>query len=122
MGADPSDVDELIARWAQGSEDAGEKLLPLVYSELRRLAARYVRQERGGHTLQPTALVNEVYLRLTRDREKNFQDRAHFYAIAARAMRRILVDYARGRPSVRALELDPPAPAEHLDELVHIDE
>jgi RNA polymerase sigma factor (TIGR02999 family) len=89
------DVTLLLAEWANGNEDAAPKLIPLVYSELRRLARFYMRQERTGHTLQTSALVNEVYLRLVEQPSANWQSRAHFFAIAAQLMRRILVDYAR---------------------------
>jgi RNA polymerase sigma-70 factor, ECF subfamily len=86
-----------LARWNDGDETAFEKLVPLVYQELHRLASRYMRGERSGHLLQTTALVNEAYLRLHETDRVHWQDRNHFYAVAARAMRRVLVDFARAR-------------------------
>jgi RNA polymerase sigma factor (TIGR02999 family) len=87
--------------WSNGDESALERLIPLVHSELRRLAKRYMRRERPGHTLQTTALVNEAYVRLIDAGRVKWQDRAHFLAISARLMRRILVDYARSRNYVK---------------------
>jgi RNA polymerase sigma factor (TIGR02999 family) len=91
----PEGITELLIRWNGGDQSALEELMPLVYGELRRLANNYLRRERGGHTLQPTALVNEAYLRLVDQRNANWQNRAQFYGIAAQLMRRILVDHAR---------------------------
>ena len=88
-------ITQLLIRWNTGDEGALDKLMPLVESELRRLAGNYLRRERPGHTLQPTALVNEAYLRLVDQRDAKWQNRAHFYGIAAKLMRRILVDHAR---------------------------
>lgn len=88
-------VTQLLIRWSGGDQAALDKLIPLVYGELRRLASNYLRRERQGHTLQPTALVNEAYLRLVDQRSANWQNRAQFYGIAAQLMRRILVDHAR---------------------------
>jgi len=90
------DVTVLLAELAKGNEEAASKLIPLVYSELHRLAAGYMRRERGDHTLQPTALVHEAYLKLVEQRSVDWQSRSHFFGIAAQVMRRILVDYARG--------------------------
>ena len=90
-------VTRLLQAWGQGEDAALEELLPLVQQELRRLARRYMFGERPGHTLQATALVNEAYLRLVNSRQVNWQNRAHFFAISAQLMRRILVDYARAR-------------------------
>ena len=87
----------MLQAWGQGQDTALEKLLPLVYQELRRIARRYMAGERTGHTLQTTALVNEAYLRLIDSRKVNWQSRAHFFAISAQLMRRILVDHARSR-------------------------
>jgi RNA polymerase sigma factor (TIGR02999 family) len=87
----------LLLAWNRGDPDALDALLPLVYEELRRLAARYMRHEPDGHTLQATALVNEAYLRLIEVKQVQWQNRAHFFAMAARLMRRILVDAARSR-------------------------
>jgi len=89
--------DELVARASGGDRPALDVLLPLVYDELRRLAAHYLRGERAGQTLQPTALVHEVYLRLLKDRPDRWQNRAHFCAIAAHSMRQILIERARAR-------------------------
>jgi RNA polymerase sigma factor (TIGR02999 family) len=91
-----NDVTGLLAQWRSGDSDALNKLMPLVYDELRKLAKRYMRSEREGHTLQHTALVHEAYLQLVQ-MDISWNDRAHFFAIAARAMRRILVDHARAR-------------------------
>src|SRR5260370_29322317 len=92
-------VTELLARWSQGDDAALAELTPLVYEELRRLAHRQMGAERSGHTLQTTALVNELYLRLADQTNPRWQNRAHFFAVAARAMRRILVSYARSQQS-----------------------
>jgi RNA polymerase sigma factor (TIGR02999 family) len=88
-------VTALLADWSRGDATALEQLMPLVYDELRRVAARQLRGERVNHTLQPTALVHEVYLRLVDQRQVSWQDRAHFLGVAARTMRRLLVDHAR---------------------------
>src|SRR6516225_4730208 len=85
----------LLAEWAKGSAKALNELTPLVYSELHQLAASYLRKERVGHTLEPTALVHEAYLRLVDQTTPNWQNRSHFYGVAARLMRQILVDHAR---------------------------
>ena len=99
MTASPSlhRVTELLVRWREGDRLALDELMPLVYDELRRLAARHMRGERPGHTLQTSDLVNEAYLRLAGHEEIQWQNRAHFFAVAAQAMRRILVDHARRR-------------------------
>lgn len=89
------EVTLLLAKWAEGNQQALEELTPLVYRELRLLAASYLRKERQGHTLQPTALVHEAYLRLVDQTKPNWQDRSHFFGVAARLMRQILVDHAR---------------------------
>ncbi len=95
--ASPLDLSILLRAWSSGDESALERLAPLVYDELHRLAHRYMARERAGHTLQTTALVNEAYLRLVDVNSVQWQDRAHFFAIAAKLMRRILVDFARTR-------------------------
>jgi RNA polymerase sigma factor (TIGR02999 family) len=92
-----TDITRLLVRWSQGDPDALERLVPLVYAECRRIAAQQLRRERGDPTLNPTALVHELYLRLVNQRRATWQSRAHFFAIAARLMRRILVDHARAR-------------------------
>jgi RNA polymerase sigma factor (TIGR02999 family) len=91
------EVTRLLIRLTDGESAALESLLPLVYAELRRLAASYLRRERPGHTLQPTALVHEAYLRLIDQTQVQWQNRAHFFGVAAQMMRRILVDHARGQ-------------------------
>lgn len=88
-------VTQLLMKWGEGDQKALDKLMPLVYSELRRLAGNYLRRERQNHTLQPTALVNEAYLKLIDQRNPRWQNRAQFYGVAAQLMRRILVDHAR---------------------------
>src|SRR5882762_9583922 len=87
----------LLIEWRQGNKAALDKLTPLVYDEMRRLAHRYVRRERDGHTLQTTALVNEAYLRLAGQQNIEWQNRAHFFAVIAQVMRHILIDHARAR-------------------------
>ena len=89
------EVTQLLADWAKGNEQALDDLTPLVYQELRQLAAGYLRKERQGHTLQPTALVHEAYMRLVDQSSPSWQNRSHFYGVAARLMRQILVDHAR---------------------------
>jgi RNA polymerase sigma-70 factor, ECF subfamily len=91
------EVTSLLQAWSAGDEKALDKLAPLVYQELHRTAHRYMTREHSGHTLQTTALVNEVYLRLVNVRKVDWQGRAHFYAICARMMRRVLTDFARSR-------------------------
>jgi len=93
----PGAITELLRAWSDGDDGALARLTPLVEAELRRLARSYMRRERRGHTLQPTALVNEAFLRLTDARQVRWQDRAHFLGISARLMRRVLVDHARAR-------------------------
>ena len=97
MSPRPHQITQLLQAWGDGDEHALDKLLPLVQGELHKLAHRYMARERPGHTLQTTALVNEVYLRLVRARDLPWQDRAHFFAVCAQSMRRILTDYARSR-------------------------
>ena len=94
---DVTDVTDLLAALGRGESAAIEQLMPLVHGELRRVARRQMRRERAGHTLQTTALVNEAFLRLVDVRRVEFKDRAHFFALSARVMRRILVDHARAR-------------------------
>lgn len=97
MTQPPSEVTQLLIDWNGGDQAAFEKLVPLVHAELRRVARRYMIGERAGHTLQATALVNEAYLRLVDQNRIRWQNRAHFFAISAQMMRRILVDHARKR-------------------------
>lgn len=122
------DITRLLGELRRGSPDAEAKLLPLVYEHLHRLAAHYMRQERPDHTLQTTALLNEAYLRLVSQEKTDWQDRAHFFGIASRLMREILVDHARGRQAgkrgglVEKLPIDevrdfPPSKSRELVEL-----
>ena len=89
------EVTQILHDWSDGDQQAPERLMPLVYDEMRRLARSFLARERGGHTLQPTALVNEAYLRLVDQTRVNWQNRAHFYSIASSMMRRVLIDHAR---------------------------
>ena len=99
--ASPGEVTRLLQAWSAGNPDAQGVLLPLVYVELRQRAAGQLRRDRKGHTLQPTALVHEAYLRLVGQREVDWQCRMHFFALASRMMRRVLVDYARARAAAK---------------------
>jgi RNA polymerase sigma-70 factor, ECF subfamily len=92
----PGEITRLLADWNGGNQAALDRLLPLVYEELRRLASNYMRRERGDHLLQTTALVHEAYLRLVDQQNVNYESRTHFFALASQVMRHILVDYARG--------------------------
>jgi RNA polymerase sigma factor (TIGR02999 family) len=94
-----SEVTQLLREWSGGRQEARDELLGLVYEPLRAIASRHLHRERDGHTLQPTALVNELYLKLVGQRSVAWNDRAHFYAVAAQVMRRILVDHARRKKS-----------------------
>jgi RNA polymerase sigma factor (TIGR02999 family) len=96
-GAPATDVTDLLRRWASGDAGAQDRLIPLIYEECRHIAERQLRSEDPGHTLEPTALVHELYLRLVDQRAASWQGRAHFYGVAAQMMRRILVDHARAR-------------------------
>jgi RNA polymerase sigma factor (TIGR02999 family) len=97
MASPASDVTQLLREWSKGNESAVEELTPLVYRELRRLADSYMRRERPDHTLQPTALIHEAYLRLVDQKQPEWQSRSHFFRFAAHLMRQILVDHARAR-------------------------
>jgi RNA polymerase sigma-70 factor (ECF subfamily) len=130
MGSPQADVTALLSQLTQGNHEASEKLIPLVYDELKRLARAYMRRERPDHTLQPTALVHEAYLKLVEQRSVDWQSRAHFFGIAAQVMRRILVDHARrhlrkkrggGQPAVPLDEALVFAPEQSL-ELVKLDQ
>jgi RNA polymerase sigma factor (TIGR02999 family) len=124
------DVTQLLLAWSEGEQAALDRLMPLVYAELHNLAHAYLRRERDGHTLQTTALVNEAYVRLVDARHVRWQNRAHFFAISARLMRRVLVDMARERGyqkrggGARRIALDEAmAVGRHRDEdLVALDE
>ena len=106
------DITRLLTRWSGGDANAFGELMPHVYAEMRKLADHYMRQERPDHTLQPTALVHEAFLRLAETRRSAFENRVHFYGAAAQAMRRVLVDYARSHRSqkrgdgIPAVDLD----------------
>jgi RNA polymerase sigma factor (TIGR02999 family) len=106
----PKEVTRLLNAWSGGNQAALDQLMPLVYDELRRIARGYMRGERPDNTLQPTALVNEAYLRLIGQREVRWQNRAHFFAIAAKLMRRILVDRARRHRAAKRGGPAPPSP------------
>lgn len=123
-------ISRLLIDWSQGDESALDRLMPLVYEELRKLARHYMRGERRGHTLQTTALINEAYLRLVDQKDVKWQSRAHFFAVAAQVMRHILVDHARTRTRAKrggearriTLEdLTAPVPERSL-ELIALDE
>ena len=97
----PNQVTQLLVAWSNGDKTALDKLMPLVNVELHKLAHHYMKRERAGQTLQTTALVNEAYLKLVDEREAHFQNRTHFFAVAAQLMRRIMVDHARARTAVK---------------------
>lgn len=121
-------ITELLLRVRAGDSSASDELMPVVYAELHRIARRHLSKERQDHTLQPTALVNEVYLRMFRGSNPQFSDRAHFMAIASRIMRSILVDYARARASAKrgghgqriAFDTDLAMPVTYSDALVSL--
>jgi RNA polymerase sigma factor (TIGR02999 family) len=123
------DVTQILQNWSEGDEDASAQLMPLVYEELRRLARDYLRRERADHTLQATALVHEAYLRMVDEKSVTWQNRAHFYGIAARLMRRILVDHARAHNAAKrggleqklSLEEARDLPAKAATDLVALD-
>ena len=125
-----NDVTALLLEWRAGNPAAMEKLLPRVYSELRRVARRQMGRERPDHLLQATGLVNEVYLRLVDIRRIQWQDRAHFFAVAARLMRRVLVDFARAQKNQKrggavqcvTLSEDLPVPGNTPEDLIDIDQ
>jgi len=101
MAATDSDVTGLLLLWRQGDQSALERLLPLVYRELHKLAKRYMRQQNPGHTLQTTAVIHEAYMKLAANNSPDWQNRSHFFAVAAKAMRHVLVDHARTRLSAK---------------------
>jgi RNA polymerase sigma factor (TIGR02999 family) len=123
-------VSRLLIDWSNGDESALDKLTPLVYDELRALAHRYMSRERAGHTLQTTAVVNEAYLRLVDQRNAHWQNRAHFFGVAARVMRHILIDHARahararrgGRPQLVSLDEAATMSADGAREFLALDE
>jgi RNA polymerase sigma factor (TIGR02999 family) len=112
--ASSQDVTALLGAWSRGDRRALDQLLPLVYAELRRIAARQLRHERAGHTLQPTALVHEAYLRLIEQRDVDWEDRAHFFGAAAQVMRRVLVDHARRHTARKRGDGAPTVPIEEV--------
>lgn len=124
------EITALLRQWRNGDQKALDKITPLVYDELHRLAHQYIRRERAGHTLQTTALVNEAYLRLVEQKDVDWKSRAHFFAVSAHVMRHILVDYARRHTAskrggeVQRIELDAEATVsrERAAELVALDE
>jgi len=126
----PHEVTRLLEVWHQGDREALDQLIPLIEGELRRLAHRYMRRQQSGHTLQTTALVNEAYLRLVEQQDRHWQNREHFFAVAAQLMRNIVVDYARRRHAakrggqMRAVELDESAlvSKERATEVIALDE
>ena len=140
MSQTPQNVTQLLLGWGKGDKEALDQLLPLVYDELRRQAARYLRREHAGHTLQTTALIHEAYIRLVDQKRVQWQNRAHFFGIAAQLMRRILVDHARAKKrvkrggsdirvslaettlTVKTRDLDVLAIDEALDRLAQVDE
>ena len=116
--ADPQpDVTALLLDWGEGDDAALARLMPLVEAELRRIAGRHMRREAAGHTLQPTALVSELYLKLVDQRRVQWQSRAHFYGSAANIMRRILVDHARARDAAKRGKGDKPLALDRVPEV-----
>jgi RNA polymerase sigma-70 factor, ECF subfamily len=126
----PHEITQLLAEWSEGNQAVLDRLYPLVYDELRRLAHRYLRRERKGHTLQTTALINEAYLRLVDQKHVHWENRSHFFGISAQIMRRILIDHARrhkyakrggGAPKI-SLEEAAVVAKERAQELLQLDE
>ena len=115
MSTPPHDVTELLHAWGHGDLDARARVVALVYEELRRRAAAHLRRERQGHTLQPTALVHEAYLRLVDQRRAVWQNRAQFYGVASQMMRRILIDRARARKRVKRVGARQHVSLDHVD-------
>lgn len=119
MPTPPVDVTKILQEWSQGDASALERLIPLVFEDLRQIAGRLFQRESDGHTLQPTALVNEVYLRFMGQRKPHWQNREQFFGVAGLLMRRILVDYAKGR---QAAKRGSGAPRVSLDETIAVPE
>jgi RNA polymerase sigma factor (TIGR02999 family) len=123
-------ITSLLVEWSNGNQTALEDLMPLVYDELRRIARRFMRRQAAGHTFQTTELIHEAYLKLARGEDQNWQNRAHFFGVAAQAMRHILVDYARSKQSRKRggwqekITLDETAAVsfQRSDELVQLDD
>ncbi|MEO6969456.1 MAG: sigma-70 family RNA polymerase sigma factor [Chthoniobacterales bacterium] len=129
-GETPPEITQLLANWSAGDADAAAHLMPAVYAELRRLARQYLQRERGDHTLQPTALVHEAYLRFAGQKQAQWKNRAQFFAVASQLMRRILVDHARAHRAekrggdLQKIELDETllSPEERAANLVALDD
>ncbi len=126
MSDQTADITGLLHKWREGSREAENELFALVLPNLRRLAHHLMRGERKGHTLQPTELVNQIYVRMVAAKDRDWQNRRHFYAIAARAMRRYLIDHARGRPrgefvGLEGLEHLLPASSPKVDLAITVD-
>lgn len=127
MSQSTGDITRLLAEWRQGSSDAENQLFELVTPDLRRLARYLMKGERSGHSLQPTELVNQVYIRLVAAKNRDWQNRRHFFAIAARAMRRYLIDHARARPDAEFVALEGlenllPADRRKVDTAIMVDQ
>jgi RNA polymerase sigma-70 factor, ECF subfamily len=131
MSAPGDNVTLLLAQLREGNREAASQLIPLIYNEMRRMAGAYMQRERPGHTLQPTALVHEAYMRLAGGQQGPWQNRAHFFAIAAHVMRQVLVDHARRRHSrkrgganVQKIDIDAEAliGAENIEDVIALDE
>jgi RNA polymerase sigma-70 factor, ECF subfamily len=128
--AESHQITQLLIDWSKGNELALEQLFPLVYEELRRMARSYMRRQPSGHTFQTTELIHEAYIKLAKNDEKNWQNRAHFFGVAAQAMRHILVDYARSKHSKKrggwqervTLSENAPVSAEHSEQIVELDD
>lgn len=118
----PRDVTALLREWSDGDRTALDRLLPVVYGELRRVAGRQLRKERSDHTLQPTALVHEAYIRLVDQREVDWRNRAHFFGAAAHVMRRILVDHARRRAAEKRGDGAPRVPIEDVGDVAAVND
>lgn len=119
MPATSHEVTQLLVQWSNGDQAALDQLMPLVYGELRQMARRYMARQNPGHTLQTTALINEAFLKLVGQQDKHFQNRAHFFGVAAKAMRHILVDYARSKQYAKR---GSDAPVVSLDEALTVSE
>jgi len=126
MADQAGDITQLLQKWREGDREAENELFHLVFPNLRRLAHYIMRGERKGHTLQPTELVDQIYFRLVAAKDRDWRNRQHFFAIAARAMRRYLIDHARGRPDAEFLGIDGirdflPADSAKLDLAITVD-
>jgi RNA polymerase sigma-70 factor (ECF subfamily) len=130
MTPSPENVTQLLVRWGNGDQTAFDQLMPIVYAELRRMARGYMTRQDGRHTLQTTALVHEAYFKLVGEKDKRWQNKTHFFAVAAKAMRHVLVDYARSRQTAKRgggqalIPLDDAQipPPSRMGELVELDD